>query len=369
MRGIGREMCASLLTPRRHLDRSMMPSTRTTILCLLLASSIALTAAGRLAPASPQSAAPGPANPQATIKANVDLVVVPVTVKSSNDETVDDLRRDEFRVFEDNVEQRITTFSNDAIPLSAVLLVDDDMSTKPADQVQKSLVAMAGAFGPDDEVALAKFDAFYTPVVDFTADNDKLITELGRLTLGRSIPGVGSDVMTSVPTVNNEPVSGAPIPSQPTRGQTTKHIDDAIHAAAEALSTRDRDRRKVIVLVSDGMNAKNNTYSYDDTLKVLLSSDVSVYAIGLDAAILNRVKSVLARYAHSTGGDVDYAVRGSDLPDIYTQVTEQARHQYTLGYVPAGTDRSKNYHSIEVRVRRPGLNILTREGYYLVASQ
>src|SRR5207248_1079007 len=150
--------------------------------------------------------------------------------------------------------------------------------------------------------------------------------------------------------VNNHPVPGAPIPAQSaTQGLTTKHIDDAIHAAAEALATRGRERRKVIILVSDGTNAKNNTYSYDDTLKLALSSDVSVYAVGVDSAILNRTKSVLARYAQSTGGDVYYGTSSSALSDVYANVAEQARNQYTIGYVPANTDHTKNYHAIEVR--------------------
>lgn len=343
-----------------------MPPSRRTILLLFLAFSIALAVAGVPAPGHPQAAAA----PQGAIRSTVQLVVVPVTVKGPSGELVGDLRQEEFRVFEDNVEQRISSFSAEATPLSAVLLVDDDMHTKPAENVQKSLMSMAGGFSADDEVALARFDAFYTRVLDFTADKDELITELKKMTLNSDIPGVASDPLGSGPTINNHPAPGTDIPGQgPTRGLTTKHIDDAIHDAGEALASRDRERRKVIILVSDGLNARNNTYKYDDTLKVLLSSDVSVYAIGLDAAILNRIKSVLAHYAHATGGDVYYAARGSSLADIYAQIAEQARLQYTIGYVPAGTDRTKNYHSIEVRVRRPGMTLLTRDGYYVNAPQ
>jgi VWFA-related protein len=307
-------------------------------------------------------------DPQARIRATTELVVVPVTVKNARGALVGDLRQEEFRVFEDSVEQRISQFSAEATPLSAVLLVDDDLTTKTADQVQKSLVAMAGGFSADDEVAVARFDAFYTPVMDFSNDNDKLITELQRMRLDSSFPGAGSDPLTSGPMINNHPAPGSPIPTQATRGLPTKRIDDAIHAAAEALRTRDRERRKVIILVSDGINAKNNTYSRDDTLKLLLSNGVSVYALGVDAAILNRLKSVLESYAHATGGDAYYASKSSALEDLYSQVCEQARLQYTLSYAPSGTDRTANYHSIEVRVRRPGLNLLTRDGYYLAGT-
>lgn len=321
---------------------------------------------GAVSPASPSPAL----NPQGTIRSTVQLVVVPVTVKGANGELVAGIGRAEFRVFEDGVEQEISQFSAEATPISAVLLIDDDMFTKPAEQVKKSLASMAAGFSDMDEVALAKFDAFYTPVMDFTMDKDKLGTELDRMTLNSDIPGVGSDAMTSVPTINNHPAPGQEAPTQKhTKGLTTKHIDDAIYGAAEMLRGRDPQQRKVIFIVSDGQNAKNNTHSYDDTLKLLLASDITVYAVGVDAAVLNRIKSVLARYAHSTGGEVYYAARGGELADIYTDAAEQARYQYTIGYVPMGTDRAQNYHAIEVRVRRPGLNLLTRDGYYAVAPR
>jgi VWFA-related protein len=204
-------------------------------------------------------------------------------------------------------------------------------------------------------------------VLDFTADNDQLITQLKRMDLSSTIPGVGSEPMTAGPTINGHEAPGAPsVAEKPLRaGESTKHMNDAIHAAAEVLRTRGRDRRKVIVVISDGINARNNTFSYDDTLKLLLSADISVYAVGVDAAVLNRGTTVMSHYAHATGGDVYYAAHPDDLSRLYAHVSEQARHQYTIGYVPT-TDRTKDYHTIEVRIRRPGLTLLARDGYYRI---
>ena len=306
-------------------------------------------------------------NQRPTISVRSELVVVPVTVKDGRGNLIGDLRQNEFRILEDGVEQRVTLFSTETYPLSAVVLLDDDLKTKASEQVQKSLVAMAGGFSAMDEAAVGRFDAFYTPVLDFSRDNDQLIDEFKRLDLNSSAPGVGSTVMTEGPTINGAAAPGAPSVAQKNVGRdTTKHINDAVHAAAELLRDRGRDRRKVIILVSDGVNAKNNTYSYEETLKLLLSIDVSVYAIGVDAAVLNRGTSVLSHYAHATGGDVYYSARGSSLPELYSHVSEQARHQYTLGYTPSGTDRTQDYHSIEVRIRRPELTLLTRDGYYQI---
>ena len=305
-------------------------------------------------------------NPRATIRSTVELVVVPVTVKDAHGNLVADIRQDEFTVFEDDVEQRISTFSTDAAPLSALVVLDDDLKPKAAEQLRRSLVAMAGAFSESDEVALGRFASFFTLLMDFTADNDRLMAQLkARASGDDSLPDPASTA--PAPGAADQPIPGAPTTQQQASAdKSTKHLDDALHAAAEVLRARPHERRKVIILVSDGVDAKNNTYSYDQTLTALLSSDVSVYAIGMDAALLRRGASPLSRYARSTGGDTYFVSNESALSKAYAQVAEEARHQYTLAYSPAGTDRTKNYHSVEVRVKRPGLNVLARDGYYLV---
>ena len=72
----------------------------------------------------------------------------------------------------------------------------------------------------------------------------------------------------------------------------------------------------------------------------------------------------LERYATSTGGDTFYAGKDRGLENLYASVTEQARNQYTITFQPQDTDRSKDFHSIEVRVRRPDLDVTARQGYY-----
>jgi VWFA-related protein len=346
---------------------------------LLAASSVQVAAQQPQEPGPPSLSRPGEGRPPAqpgqsgdtapTIRVPVNLVVVPVTVKDSRNQLVGDLRRDEFRIFEDNVEQRITLFSVETAPLSVVVVVDNDLKAKSAEQIHKTLESMGAGFSAADEVALGRFDSFYTPILDFTSDNDQLLTELRRLQLGDSF-ATGSQPVTPGPTQNGQPVAGAPTAAQIPNGlgKSTKHINDALHDAAELLRKRDSQRRRMIILVSDGTNVKNNTHSYDDTLRLLLSSNISVYAIGVDQAVILRGTTILSKYAHATGGDVYYATKPSELPDFYARVTEQARHQYTLGYLPEDTDRSKSYHSIEVRIRRPGLSLLTRDGYYAVAN-
>ena len=298
------------------------------------------------------------------IRTTVALVVVPVTVKDATGAPVLDIRRDEFRIFEDGVEQEIQLFSNDPFPLSAVVLIDNALPMKTAEEVQHSIRAVAGAFSEFDEIALGVYDLFYQPVLDFTTDNDKLYDHLKRLELAGKFPGQGSAPMTSPPRVDTSRTE----PRAPTPGMRAarldRNLDDAIFSAAELLRSRSRDRRKVIFLISDGTNSHNNTHSYDDALKALLSSDISVYAIGVGLAAANRPLSPLSRYARATGGDVFYAASRSEMERLYSTMAEQARNQYTLAYSPAGTNRALEYHSIEVRVRRPNLILLARDGYF-----
>ena len=315
-------------------------------------------------------------DPQARIKTAVSLVVVPVTVKDSAGELVTDLQQNDFRVFEDGIEQPIAVFSADAFRLSAAILIDDDLKRGTAEKVQKTLETLAGAFSASDEVSLWRFDEVPEQISeDFIADNDKLLTQLKRIDLSSSFPGIGSYTMTNGPRVNTaQPPGPAKIPAEANGHPNTKHVTDAIYAAAEQLQGRPRDMRKIIFLISDGQNAKNNTHKYDETLKLLLSADISVYAVGVGEANLNRGitflgNNILSKYAHSTGGDIFYGgMSRENLEELYARVSEQARNQYTIAYSGANTDRSKPYHTIEVRVKRPGLSLLTRDGYYLNAT-
>jgi VWFA-related protein len=341
-----------------------MPGTQK-LLVMALSASMALL--WPQAAQQPQKAGPEE-DPRVRIRTRVELVVVPVTVKDSQGNLVHDVRQSEFRVFEDNVEQELQLFSTDTFPLSVVVLIDNSLPQRVSQEVEQSARAIAAGFGEFDEVSLALFEAYYEPVLDFTADNNKFYDTLKRLKLGGYFPGQGSPAMTSpAPRVNAGPPLDPRVPTQiPRTNRRAKNLYDALYAAAEQLRTRARERRKIILLISDGVGPRGETFDYDAALKQLLSSDVSVYAIGVGDARLNLFGNVLAKFARATGGDILYAGSRSELESLYPLVTEQARTQYTLAYVPKGDNRALSYHSIEVRVRRPNLTLLAREGYYVI---
>jgi VWFA-related protein len=317
-------------------------------------------------PPAPQQNSKQSGETRSAIKSRTNLVIVPVTVKNRDGQLIGDVQRDEFRVFCDNVEQQIVYFTSDPFPLSAVVLIDDDLSIKSADQVQKSLTAISGGFGPNDEVAIVTYDQFPNTVSEFSFNNDLLFTQLKRLDLHSHYPGapVGGP-LTSGATANGRSLeTGAPTTLGVQQAKQDKDMDDAVYAAGEMLKSRGRDRRKIIFLISDGNNSRTNEHTLDQTLQLLLKSDVSVYSISVGHALGQKESTRLEKYATSTGGDTFYAGKDRGLENLYASVTEQARNQYTITFQPQDTDRSKDFHSIEVRVRRPDLDVTARQGYY-----
>lgn len=319
-------------------------------------------------PAAQEAKPAGKQQGPAPIRIVTNTVIVPVTVKDRNGNLVPDLRRDEFRVFEDNIEQQITNLSVETVPLSLVILIDNDLKRKDEQQVEPSLVSIVSGLSTSDEAFICRFDQFFHEGKGFTRNQDNLLTELKRTNLSTEPSVAPPGGPFSGPTINNEPAPGAapnPAGLQAIKGQPTKALDDAVFEAAELLKDRDsRKRRKVILLISDGQNGpKFNTHSYDETKAELLRQEISVYSVATGSSYFERKFNRLVSYSRDTGGDIYYGAKQNAFSEFYTRITEEARNQYTLTYSPKG-DRLVDYHSIEVRVRRDGLTILARQGYY-----
>jgi VWFA-related protein len=376
-------MSAVLLAGEKRAIRMIRRISLLGIALLLGASGGAQSQVPQPAPGAGQQAAPQQQAPPRPLISTTYRVIVPVTVKDSRGQLVGDLTKDEFHIISDDVEQPITGFSSDAVPLSAVVLLDNDLNQHVVTEVQKSLTAIAAGFGPSDEVALVTYEQFTETVSDFSFDNDALFTKLKRLELGSHNSMVIADPTTAGPIVNGQPsIGGMGSPTSngtgiPIHGsqryKNTNALDDALFAAGDMLKARDRDRRKIIFLISDGSDSHNNTHTFDQTLRELLVSDIAVYSISVShsvpigKALVQHGASELQKYAADTGGDTYYAGKQPELERLYSDLTEQARNQYTLTFSPQDIHKDQDYHRIEVRVTRPGLTVDTRDGYYLSA--
>lgn len=319
---------------------------------------------------TPSQTAPHQSDAQAKIRVNSELVVLPVTVKDSKGDLVPDLQQNEFRIFDDNIEQSIDVFTAEAFPLSLVVLIDDDLKAKDAEQMTASLRAIIGGISAYDEALICRFDLSFYPGDGFTSDIDKLWIAL-KDAQDHSAPSAAGPVPFVTPPSTHGAGVGEPTPKAPVnaRGRPTKALDDAVHYAAELLHDRGIARRKMILVISDGANSPQlNHYTYSDTLNTLLRDNISVYSLAIGKTLSRQKFARLLQYADDTGGDIYYADKSNSMERLYAQITEEARHEYTLAYVPRGTNRKSTYHAVAVRISRAAVTIKTRQGYFTTSS-
>jgi VWFA-related protein len=338
----------------------------------------AQTAAPQL-PAAPVPQAPPPQPKPATpavsaqkpqqIHIRVDQVIVPVLVRSDSGDPVFGLSKKDFRIFDEDLEQEIEYFANDPVPLSVVFLVDDDLPQHSANMVHSSLTAVLGGMAEADEMAVVFFAQYPRIVADFGSNLDKLHDVLARTDVEGHSPGWASPTMTLPPNPNtNSQEIGVPQWGKVLNAES-KDLDDAVLYAADMLRPRPLEHRKLLLIVSDGRNSHNNTASFGEAVRALLSAHISVYGIGVSQAVLDRKRAAIAHYVSATGGDIFYALSRRTLEEDYSRILEESRNRYTIAYTPKGTDKTKEYHSIEVRVERPGLKVTARDGYYILVEK
>ncbi|HMI53596.1 MAG TPA: VWA domain-containing protein [Candidatus Saccharimonadales bacterium] len=318
--------------------------------------------------AAPEQSGASPQQSEALARIRIDsnLVILRVTVKDARGNLVPDMLREEFRIFDDGIEQKTAVFTAEAFPLSLVILIDNDLKAKDTTMMGNSLRAAAGGVSSSDEAFVCRFDQFFYPGPGFILNGDELMAELKRARIDTRPSEAGPVPFVTGPSWHTRGV-GEPTVAAPTHagGKATKTLDDAIFASAEILHDRGTGRRKVILVITDGANGeKFNHHSYDDVRQALLRDNISVYSVAIGNSLLKSKYARLTRYADDSGGDVYFASRSRTMERFYSQITEQARHEYTLAYVPAGNDRRSSYHKIEVLVDRPGLTVRTRQGYY-----
>lgn len=301
-------------------------------------------------------------NPEFTLKENVHLVVVPVTVKDHHDTLVDDLTADDFTVYEDGHARPVVYFSADTTPLSTVILLDTGMSSLSVDAVRKDLRTLSNSFAPDDEEALILFDNTIRPVEDFTTQGDLLVGAAAKdLPAGTGAgPSILGGPLGNPPVINGIPID-RPGTVPPAAGRVDKRLDDALYAAAQKLRARPLGRRRVVVVLSDGVNGSDNQIPHDEVMEALEASNVTVYAVSFGSGWAIHRRDLLARVAHETGGDIVYVQRRESLDHAFPELTNEARNAYVLGFSPLSADGK--FHEIEVRVARPGVRLMARNRF------
>jgi VWFA-related protein len=315
---------------------------------------------------------------------STNFVQVPVTVKDHEGRLVDGLLPKDFVVLENGKKQQLSFFTVDPFELSVAIVLDIGMPDTGIQKINQTFPALVGAFSPYDEVALYTYSSTVSQVTDFTGANPHFTAALNQL---KSVRGhnngpavLGGPLGPQGPSVNGVPVGGAPVPTVSTPPKEARVLNDAILRAALDLSKRDKTRRKVIFVISDGREMGSNA-SYSDVLKLLLAQGIQVRAVAVENSALpiyNKLErlhlpregygNILPKYTSATGGgDVYDRLSRNAIEDAYAQITSEARNQYTLGYTTRATASSAK-REIEVKVARSGLKIYAKDGYYPLAS-
>lgn len=291
-------------------------------------------------------------DPDEVVSIDTNETILHVRVIDRNNHPINDVRQDDFRVFENNVAQTITSFTREEVPITYGLVVDNSGSLRnQIGQVIEAGKSIISSNKPGDETFVVRFVSSDEIKImqDFTADRQSLTDALEDMY-----------------------VEG---------GQTA--IVDAVYLAAEHASERRKNdpvedkRRRALILVTDGED-RSSFYKTEQLFEALKEEDVQIFVIGFvnelekDRGFIAKSKrdkavSLLDKMAKETGGRAFYPNSLSELPEIADQITKDLRTQYVISYIPKAKAAPGEFRPVRVAVAdAPGREhrvAVTRSGY------
>src|ERR1700687_5635515 len=310
-------------------------------------------------PAPPQ--APAQTDRQGTIVRNVNLGDVLYTVVTKREKLVNDLNKEDFKVFDDGVQQEITSFSQPTdLPLRIGMVLDTSNSIRDRLKFEQD-AAIDFLFNAlrrgRDQAFLMTFDDGSQVIKDFSGDSGDL-----RDTILKQRAGGGTALYDAVYAASQQLLNKSPLPSGP-----------------------NPDVRRVLVVISDGDDNSSN-HSRGAAVEMAQRAGVIIYSISTSTEWVNvdderdPAKRVTRKYAKGegdhvldqlaleTGGRAFFPYRVDDLGQSFLDIGDELRHQYALAYSPAGRTPDGKYHTIRIQVERKDVIVRTRDGYYAVAA-
>ena len=275
-----------------------------------------------------------------SVHIDVDLALVNVTVTDPYNRLVTGLEPDNFRVFENNVEQEIQYFSSEDVPISIGVIFD--LSGSMANKVGKAKEAALQFFktaNPHDEFFLVSFNDHAEVMSTFT---------------------------TSIEDLQSRILSGS------AKGRTA--LLDGIYLGLSEMRTA-RNAKRALLIISDGGD-NNSRYNEKDIKRLVREADTQLYSIGIFDPFEYRGRTVeelngpslLTEVTELTGGRAFTVANVNELPDIATKIGSELRNQYILGYRPSNNSHDARWRKIKVKMRAPKglppLSIYAKTGYY-----
>jgi Ca-activated chloride channel family protein len=296
-------------------------------------------------PATPSVPPPPPGasgGQDSKIRVDVNLVVLHTTVQDDRGRFADGLKQENFRVLEDKVEQKLSVFKREDIPVSMGLVIDNSGSMRDKrPRVNQAAITLVEASNPQDEAFVVNFND------DFYLDLDK-------------------DFTNSVPELKEA------LERIDSRGSTALY--DAIIGSLDHVKKGSKDK-KVLLVVTDGEDNTSHS-SLEKTIREIQKTDTVIYTIGLlseeSKKNAKRAKRALEQIAQASGGISYFPENVEDVHNICEQVAHDIRNQYTLAYYPTNSKRDGTFRSVQVEVIPPRgrgkLVARTRNGYYAPGS-
>src|ERR1700756_1615498 len=280
--------------------------------------------------------------PSSTVKVDVRLVNVFVTVTDSHGAPIGHLTKDNFRLSEDGIEQKISVFDKEsALPLSIILAVDTSLSTKkdlPLELASARHFAHA-ILRPVDSLSVYQFSEIVDEVTPFTADLKAIDRGIERIHVGSATA-----------------------------------LYDALFLGSRALERR--KGRKVMVVITDGGDTVSKV-DYRDAVRAAQEAEAIVYSIIVvpveaSAGRDTGGEHALIQLSEDTGGKYYYASSLAQLDDAFRMVSDELRTQYLLAYYPGQRLSDSEFRRIQVRVtgvaEGTDFNVRHRTGYYTTKS-
>lgn len=310
--------------------------------------------------ANPQTVkqTPAPIKDDQVITVETNLVTTPVSVLDRNGRFIPGLRKKDFKIFEDGVQQKITYFQSEEQPFTVVLMIDTSPSTKyHIDEIHFAAVTFVNQLRPTDKVMVVAFDQRFRVFTEPTNERQKMYAAIYSAQFGS-----GTSLYDAVDRVANLDLLNVP-------------------------------GRKAVVIFTDGVDTTSRRANYESSIAAVEEIDALLYPIryntllrgdiagipgvqlppgvlarlgrGQSAAEYEKGRLYLETLASNSGGRMFEAETITNLEESFAGVAEELRRQYSIGYYPDDTGEAGERRRIKIQVARPKVVVRAKTTYII----
>ena len=336
------------------ISKTVLFSARSAALCLVLAASVSAQA-----PPPPE-----PPSQDTTIRVDVELVNILFTVKAKKGGAlIPNLEKQNFTIFEDGKQQPIQRFSRETdLPITLGLLIDISASQERLVDIERQAASsfFSSVLRKKDEAFLISFGKSTDLLQDYTNSPKQLVAAMRDLQGDGQSPSFGSG---PIPNVNT-----GPVPTGRVKGTL---LYDAIYLAANE-KLKSEVGRKAMILITDG-DDQGSTYDRRAAIEAAQRADAIIYSIYYvdrgfyaGAGLLGGGggESELRKMSEETGGKVFTVSSKHPLNEIFNQIQDELRNQYSIGYQSTNPQRDNTFRKLDIRTDNKDYRVQARSGYY-----